>query len=119
MEQKEKQGRCWLRSAAHWPTCWQEKALAVLPAPAWDARALSFVHHCIAAPVVEELVFRGAIQQLRSRWADGTGRRCRRCCLPCSTAPRPGMAWALVCGLGLGALPNAPAGYGRGCFCIH
>ena len=40
------------------------KARAFLPAPAWDVRALSFVHHCIAAPVVEELVFRGAIQQL-------------------------------------------------------
>ena len=34
------------------------KARAFLPAPAWDVRALSFVHHCIAAPVVEELVFR-------------------------------------------------------------
>ena len=40
------------------------KVLAFLPAPAWDVRALSFVHHCIVAPVVEELVFRGAIQQL-------------------------------------------------------
>ena len=29
------------------------KVLAFLPAPAWDGRALSFVHHCIAAPVVE------------------------------------------------------------------
>ena len=28
------------------------KARAFLPAPAWDVRALSFVHHCIAAPVV-------------------------------------------------------------------
>ena len=47
------------------------KVLAFLPAPAWDVRALSFVHHCIAAPVVEELVFRGAIQQLAQplgRW---------------------------------------------------
>ena len=40
------------------------KVLAFLPAPAWDVWALSFVHHCVAAPVVEELVFRGAIQQL-------------------------------------------------------
>ena len=39
------------------------KVLAFLTAPAWDVRALSFVHHCIAAPVVEELVFRGVIQQ--------------------------------------------------------
>ena len=47
------------------------KVLAFLTAPAWDVRALSFVHHCIAAPVVEELVFRGVIQQLAQplgRW---------------------------------------------------
>ena len=54
------------------------KALAFLPAPAWDVRALSFVYHCIAAPVVEELVFRGAIQQLAQplgRWQrPGAGR---------------------------------------------
>ena len=32
----------------------------VLPAPAGDARALSFARHCVLAPVAEELVFRGA-----------------------------------------------------------
>ena len=53
------------------------KALAFLPAPAWDVRALSFVHHCIAAPVVEELVFRGhpaagaALGQMAGRSAAG------------------------------------------------
>ena len=46
------------------------KVLAFLPAPAWDVRALSFVHHCIAAPVVEELVFRGAIMQSLRRFGD-------------------------------------------------
>ena len=49
------------------------KALAFLPAPAWDVRALSFVHHCIAAPVVEELVFRGAIQQLAQPLGSAAG----------------------------------------------
>ena len=37
---------------------------AVLPAPAGDARALSFAHHCVLAPAAEELVFRGAVQRL-------------------------------------------------------
>ena len=50
------------------------KVLAFLPAPAWDVRALSFVHHCIAAPVVEELVFRGAIQQLAQPFGQMAGR---------------------------------------------
>ena len=67
------------------------KVLAFLPAPAWDVRALSFVHHCIAAPVVEELVFRGAIQQLAVLFAVQHG-------------TPAGMAWALGCGLVLGAL---------------
>ena len=52
---------------------------AVLPAPAGDARALSFARHCVLAPAAEELVFRGAVQRL---------------------------AWALVCGLGLGWLAD-------------
>ena len=37
------------------------KALAFLSAPAWNVRALSFVHHCIAAPVVEELAAGGTV----------------------------------------------------------
>ena len=42
------------------------KALgAVLPqVPEEAARMWAFVHRCAAAPIVEELVFRGAIQQL-------------------------------------------------------
>ena len=102
------------------------KVLAFLPAPAWDVRALSFVHHCIAAPVVEELVFRGAIQQLAQPkgcascpWADGRPRRCRRYCLRCSTAPRRAWRGRLAAALCWAHFVNAPAGYGRGCFCIH
>ena len=75
------------------------KVLAFLPAPAWDVRALSFVHHCIAAPVVEEL--------------------CRRCCSLCSTAPRRAWRGRLAAALCWAHFVNAPAGYGRGCFCIH
>ena len=80
------------------------KVLAFLPAPAWDVRALSFVHHCIAAPVVEELVFRGVIQQLAQ---------------PLGTAPRRAWRGRLAAALCWAHFVNAPAGYGRGCFCIH
>ena len=95
------------------------KVLAFLPAPAWDVRALSFVHHCIAAPVVEELVFRGASSSWRSPWADGRLRRCRRYCLRCSTAPRRAWRGRLAAALCWAHFVNAPAGYGRECFCIH
>ena len=80
------------------------KALALVPALAWDARARAFVHHCVAAPVVEELVFRGAVQQL----AQPLGKRqaiCLQAVLFALQHVGPaGMAWALVCGLVLGAL---------------
>ena len=69
------------------------KLLALLPAPARDARALAFVHHCVAAPVVEELVFRCAVLRLAALFALQHG---------CPTA----MAWALVCGTGLGWLAD-------------
>ena len=74
------------------------KVLAFLPAPAWDVRALSFVHHCIAAPVVEELVFRGAIQQL------GQAAALQAVLFAVQHGTPAGMAWALGCGLVLGAL---------------
>ena len=44
------------------------KVLAFLPAPAWDVRALSFVHHCIAAPVVAA---GAALGQMAGRGAAG------------------------------------------------
>jgi len=82
------------------------KLLALLPAPAGDARALSFVHHCIAAPVIEELVFRGAVL----RCARPFGRReavCLQAVLFALQHGSPaGMAYALVCGLGLGWLAD-------------
>ena len=69
------------------------KVLAFLPAPAWDVRALSFVYHCIAAPVVEELVFRGVIQQMAGRGAAGA--------TVCGAARNPGGhgvgAWLRPC----------------------
>ena len=70
------------------------KLLALLPVPALlPERLLSFLHHCAAAPIAEELVFRGAIQ----RFAKPLGR------LQQHGTPA-GMAYALVCGLALGAL---------------
>ena len=48
------------------------KLLALLPVPALlPERLLSFLHHCAAAPIAEELVFRGAIQRFAKplgRW---------------------------------------------------
>ena len=80
------------------------KALALVPVPAWDARAAAFVHHCIAAPIAEELVFRGAIQRLArplGKWQAV----CLQAVLFALQHGSPvGMAYALVCGLALGAL---------------
>ena len=84
------------------------KVLAFLPAPAWDVRALSFVHHCIAAAVlpaiVEELVFRGAIQQLAQPLGRGQAAALQAVLFAVQHGTPAGMAWALGCGLVLGAL---------------
>ena len=78
------------------------KLLALLSAPAGDARALSFLHHCIAAPIVEELVFRGAVLRL----ARPLGRReailLQAALFALQHGSPAAMAWALVCGAGLG-----------------
>ena len=71
------------------------KALAFLPAPAWDVRALSFVHHCIAAPVVEELVFRGVIQQLAQPLGRWQAAALQAVLFAVQHGTPAGMAWAL------------------------
>ena len=80
------------------------KALALVPALAWDARARAFVHHCVAAPVVEELVFRGAVQQLAQPLGKGQAICLQAVLFALQHTGPAGMAWALVCGLVLGAL---------------
>ena len=80
------------------------KVLAFLPAPAWDVRALSFVHHCIAAPVVEELVFRGIIQQLARPLGERQAVALQAVLFAVQHRGPAGMAYALVCGLVLGTL---------------
>ena len=80
------------------------KVLALVPAPAWDARALAFVHHCVAAPVVEELVFRGAIQRLARPLGKGQAVCLQAVLFAVQHSSPAGMAWALGCGLVLGAL---------------
>ena len=82
------------------------KVLAFLPAPAWDVRALSFVHHCIAAPVVEELVFRGAIQGLAKPLGRWQAVLLQAVLFAVQHGTPAGMAYALVCGLGLGWLAD-------------
>ena len=80
------------------------KALAFLPAPAWDVRALSFVHHCIAAPVVEELVFRGSIQQLAQPLGRGQAAALQAVLFAVQHGGAAGIAYALVLGVLLGTI---------------
>ena len=80
------------------------KVLALVPAPAWDARVLAFVHHCVAAPVVEELVFRGAVQQLARPLGRWQAVLLQAVLFAVQHSSPAGMAWALGCGLVLGAL---------------
>ena len=80
------------------------KALAFLPAPAWDVRALSFVHHCIAAPVVEELVFRGVIQQLAQPLGRWQAAALQAVLFAVQHGGAAGIAYALVLGVLLGTI---------------
>ena len=80
------------------------KVLAFLPAPAWDVRALSFVHHCIAAPVVEELVFRGAIQQLTQPLGRWQAAALQAVLFAVQHGGAAGIAYALVLGVLLGTI---------------
>ena len=75
---------------------------AVLPAPAGDARALSFAHHCVLAPAAEELVFRGAVQRL----ARPLGQKTAVLLQAVLFALQHGSPAALVCGLSLGWLAD-------------
>lgn len=92
------------------------KALAVLLSvpPGGAAR---FFRVCLLAPLVEEGVFRGAVQRRRSRWAGDRPFFCRRCCSPCSTAAPPPWSMRWCAGWGLGGLPTAPGISGRECCC--
>ena len=80
------------------------KVLAFLPAPAWDVRALSFVNHCIAAPVVEELVFRGAIQQLAQPLGRWQAAALQAVLFAVQHGGAAGIAYALVLGVLLGTI---------------
>ena len=77
---------------------------AVLPAPAGDARVLSFVRHCVAAPVAEELVFRGAVQRVARPLGEREAVLLQAVLFALQHAGPAGMAYALLCGLGLGWL---------------
>ncbi|MDD7171438.1 MAG: CPBP family intramembrane metalloprotease [Faecalibacterium sp.] len=82
------------------------KALgAVLPqVPEEAARMWAFVHRCAAAPIVEELVFRGAIQQLAQPLGRWQAAALQAVLFAVQHGTPAGMAWALGCGLVLGAL---------------
>jgi len=81
------------------------KLLAALPAPAWpDTRALRFVHHCIAAPVLEELVFRGAVLRLARPLGVREAILLQAVLFAAQHGSPAAVVWALVCGLVLGTL---------------
>ena len=80
------------------------KVLAFLPAPAWDVRALSFVHHCIAAPVVEELVFRDAVQGLLQPLGPRAAVCVQAALFAVQHGGAAGIAYALVLGVLLGTI---------------
>ena len=81
------------------------KLLALLPVPALlPERLLSFLHHCAAAPIAEELVFRGAIQQLARPLGERQAVALQAVLFAVQHRGPAGMAYALVCGLVLGTL---------------
>lgn len=81
------------------------KLLALLPAPALlPERLLSFLHHCAAAPIAEELVFRGAIQRFAKPLGRWQAVLLQAVLFAVQHSTPAGMAYALVCGLALGAL---------------
>ena len=77
---------------------------AVLPVPAGDVRALSFVHHCVLAPVAEELVFRGAVQHLAAPLGQRQAVLLQAVLFAAQHGSPAAAVWALVCGILLGAL---------------
>ena len=92
------------------------KALtAVLPqVPEEAARMWAFVHRCAAAPIVEELVFRGIIQQLARPLGERQAVALQAVLFAVQHRGPAGMAYALVCGLVLGVagmfiIPDYPA----------
>ena len=81
------------------------KLLALLPVPALlPERLLSFLHHCAAAPIAEELVFRGAIQRFAKPLGRWQAVLLQAVLFALQHSTPAGMAYALVCGLALGAL---------------
>ena len=84
------------------------KALtAVLPqVPEEAARMWAFVHRCAAAPIVEELVFRGIIQQLARPLGERQAVALQAVLFALQHGSVAAMVYALVCGLGLGWLAD-------------
>lgn len=62
------------------------------------------MHHCAAAPIAEELVFRGAIQRFAKPLGRWQAVLLQAMLFAVQHGTPAGMAYALVCGLALGAL---------------
>ena len=82
------------------------KLLALVPASAAGTRVPAFVHHCVAAPIMEELVFRGAVLRLARPLGARQAVLLQAALFALQHGSPAGMAWALVCGAGLGVLAD-------------
>ena len=76
------------------------KLLALVPAPAAGTRVPAFVHHCVVAPIMEELVFRGAVLRLARPLGARQAVLLQAALFALQHGSPAGMAWALVCGAG-------------------
>ena len=77
---------------------------AVCAALPLSAAGQSFALHCAAAPLAEELVFRGAVQGLLQPLGPRAAVCVQAALFAVQHGTPAGMAWALGCGLVLGAL---------------
>ena len=77
---------------------------ALLPAP--KAGAALFCRVCLLAPIVEEGVFRGAVQRCAQPLGRGQAILLQAVLFALQHGSAAAMAYALVCGLGLGWLTD-------------
>ena len=79
---------------------------AVCAALPLSAAGQSFALHCAAAPLAEELVFRGAVQRRAQPLGRGHAILLQAALFALQHGSAAAMAYALVCGLGLGWLAD-------------
>lgn len=99
-----------------WRTCRRDGAGGRLCRPAVECSRQSFALHCAAAPLAEELVFRGAVQGLLRPLGPRAAVCVQAALFAVQHGGAAGIAYALVLGVLLGTIRAAhrrvwPAGY--------